>query len=127
MCLHRFPTAISRNLPLAAGACKRLHINLVTDDEAFKQALIEARTALFQAGMHRVQALASEAIDTLEALMGRTVPPTNPRQPREMTPEEFAAWSERLRPVCSETRQARRGTRAAAKVAVDITLETDAR
>jgi hypothetical protein len=57
------------------GVSERTLRRWMTDDEAFKRELAAARTAMFQAGMHRVQALASEAIDTLAALMGRTVPP----------------------------------------------------
>ena len=48
----------------------------ISGDEGFKEALAQARTAMFQAGMHRVQALTSEAIETLAVLMGRSAPPT---------------------------------------------------
>lgn len=41
----------------------------MTDDEAFKRDLAEARTAIYQAGMARVQALTSKAVETLEVLM----------------------------------------------------------
>lgn len=58
------------------GVSERTLRRWMTDDEAFKSELAAARTAMFQAGMHRVQALTSEAIDTLVSLMGRTVPPT---------------------------------------------------
>ena len=42
----------------------------------FAEATTEARHAMFQAGMDRVQALTADAIDTLATLMGRTMPPT---------------------------------------------------
>lgn len=68
-----------KNLTAAAHRCgvnEKTLRRWMVEDEAFKHALIEARTALFQAGMHRVQALTSEAVDTLAALMRRTVPPS---------------------------------------------------
>ena len=50
----------------------------MADDEAFKRDLAEARHAVFQAGMHRVEALTPEATDTLATLMGRKIPSTVP-------------------------------------------------
>ena len=60
------------------SAVVELHLNAATcgvnertlrrwmaNDQAFKLALGEARGVMFQAGMNRVQALASEAINTL--------------------------------------------------------------
>jgi transposase-like protein len=64
------------------AAARRCGVNEKTlrrwmaDDEEFKSAMAEARHVMFQAGLNRVQALAGEAINTLEALMGRGVPPT---------------------------------------------------
>jgi transposase-like protein len=51
-----------------AAAARRCDVNEKTlrrwmaDDEAFKRNLAEARHAMFQAGMHRVQALTAEAV-----------------------------------------------------------------
>ena len=45
-----------------------------TDDDEFKRDLVEARQAIFQAGMNRVQALAGTAVNTLAALMGPKAP-----------------------------------------------------
>ena len=47
----------------------------LSDDEAFKSELAEARRGVFEAAINRVQALTTVAIDTLAALMGRGVPP----------------------------------------------------
>lgn len=58
------------------GANEQTLRRWLADDEAFKRDLAEARHAVFQAGMHRVQALTADAIDTLATLMGRKMPPT---------------------------------------------------
>ena len=47
----------------------------VVEDESFKRELAQARSAMFEEGMNRTQALAAQAIDTLATLMGRTAPP----------------------------------------------------
>lgn len=44
------------------------------DDPDFKRELAEARSAIFEAGMARVQAAVGEAIETLVSLMGRKTP-----------------------------------------------------
>src|SRR5438270_366462 len=77
---ERAITALLSEKSLTAAA-RRCGVNEKTlrrwmaEDEGFRQAYAEARTAMFEAGMHRVQALAGEAIDTLAALMGRATPP----------------------------------------------------
>jgi transposase-like protein len=64
-----------------AAAAKRCGVNertlrrWMTDDEEFKRERAESRRATFQAGMHRVQALTAEAVDTLAALMRPKMPP----------------------------------------------------
>jgi transposase-like protein len=64
-----------------AAAAKRCGVNertlrcWMTDDEDFKRELADARRAMFQAGMHRVQALTAQAVETLEALMRPKMPP----------------------------------------------------
>ena len=47
-----------------------------TSDDEFKRELAEARGAMFQAGMNRVQGLAAEAIGTPATLMGPGMPPS---------------------------------------------------
>jgi hypothetical protein len=42
-------------------------------EEGFRNELAEARRALFQAGLHRVQALVGEAVDTLASLLAPEV------------------------------------------------------
>ena len=65
-----------------ASAARRCGVNEKTlrrwmaDDDEFKQELADARRAMFQAGMNRVQALTAVAIDTFATLMGRGMPPT---------------------------------------------------
>jgi hypothetical protein len=46
----------------------------MADDGPFQRGLTEARRALFQAGMNRVQAMTGEAVETLPALMAPEVP-----------------------------------------------------
>ena len=46
-----------------------------TTDEDFKRELADARRLVYEDGMNRVQALTAMAIDTLAALMCRTMPP----------------------------------------------------
>jgi hypothetical protein len=64
-----------------AKAAKRCGVNEKTlrrwilHDELFKRELGQARHAVYQAGMLRVQALAGQAIDTLVTLTGRSAPP----------------------------------------------------
>jgi len=64
-----------------AAAAKRCGVNertlrrWMTNDEGFKRELADARRAMFQAGMHRVQALTAQAVETLEALMRPKMPP----------------------------------------------------
>jgi hypothetical protein len=53
------------------GVGERTLRRWMTDDEAFKRDLAEARQALFDASMNRVHVLASEAVDTLAALMAQ--------------------------------------------------------
>ena len=68
-----------KNLAAAAHRCgvnEKTLRRWMTEDEAFRQALTEARTALFEAGMHRLQVLTGEAIATLATLMRPTAPPT---------------------------------------------------
>ena len=48
----------------------------MADDDEFKRDLADARGAMFQAGVHRLQALTAVAINTLETLMGPRMPPT---------------------------------------------------
>lgn len=63
------------------GAARRCAVNEKTlrrwmaEDDEFKRELADARGAMFQAGMNRIQALTAEAIDTLAELMGRQMPP----------------------------------------------------
>jgi hypothetical protein len=67
-----------RSIGAAADRCgvnEKTLRRWMTDDEAFKAELTEARRALFQAGMNRVQALAAEAVETLAALMAPDVSP----------------------------------------------------
>ena len=42
----------------------------LTEDSAFKAEYEAARSAMFQAGMSRIQALAGRAVDALEDLLG---------------------------------------------------------
>ena len=42
----------------------------LSEDEAFKTAYADARQAAFEVGIHRVQALTGQAVDTLEELLG---------------------------------------------------------
>jgi hypothetical protein len=64
------------------AAAKRCGVNertlrrWMTADDAFRRELAEARTAIYQAGMARVQALTSKAVETLEVLMGATRHPS---------------------------------------------------
>jgi hypothetical protein len=64
------------------AAARRCGVNEKTlrrwraEDEEFKQAFAQARTARFHEAMDRVQALTITAVATLEALMGPTAPPT---------------------------------------------------
>lgn len=67
-------TTISR----AAAECgigERTLRRWTTDDERFKRELAQARHAMFQSGLNRVQALTVVAVDTLAALMAPKVPP----------------------------------------------------
>jgi alpha-beta hydrolase superfamily lysophospholipase len=48
----------------------------IAHDEAFRRELSDARQAVFETGMSRVQAAAAHAIETLITLMGPKVPPT---------------------------------------------------
>jgi hypothetical protein len=63
------------------GAARRSGVNektlrrWVAEDDEFKRELAEARGAMFQEGMNRVQALMAVAIDTLSILMGGEMPP----------------------------------------------------
>lgn len=57
------------------GVGERTLRRWMTDDEDFKRELADARRAMFQAGMHRVQALTARAVETLEALMRPKMPP----------------------------------------------------
>ena len=62
------------------GAARRCGVNEKTlrrwmSEESFSHELTEARRAMFEAGMRRVQALTAVAIDTLATLMGRGSPP----------------------------------------------------
>lgn len=69
-----------RSEPTITGAARRSGVNEKTlrrwmvEDE-FKRVLAEARGAMFQTGINRVQALTTVAIDTLAELMGRQMPP----------------------------------------------------
>jgi hypothetical protein len=64
------------------AAARRCGVNEKTlrrwraEDEDFKQAFAQARAARFQAAMDRAQVLTVTALETLEELMGPTVPPT---------------------------------------------------
>jgi len=58
------------------GVNERTLRRWMTGDEEFKRELDEARHLAFEAGMNRVQTLTNVAIDTLEALMGRQMPPS---------------------------------------------------
>ncbi len=58
-----------------SGVGERTLRRWMTEDDAFKRELGEARRATFQAGMSRAQALTAKAIETLAALMGRQIPP----------------------------------------------------
>ena len=42
----------------------------LTEDDKFKAEYAAARSAMFQAGMSRIQALAGRAVETLEDLLG---------------------------------------------------------
>jgi transposase-like protein len=67
-----------RTIAKAARRCgvnERTLRRWMADDEEFKRELTEARRVMFQAGMNRVQALTAEAVNTLETLMGRSMPP----------------------------------------------------
>jgi hypothetical protein len=67
-----------KSIGAAAKSCgvnERTLRRWMTDDETFQAELTEARRAIFQAGMHRVQALTAAAVETLEALMRPKVPP----------------------------------------------------
>ena len=62
-----------KTIKAAAKSCRVDEKTLrrwIHEDEAFKAELAEARRAAFQAGMARVQALTSTAVETLEELMG---------------------------------------------------------
>lgn len=48
----------------------------IANDEGFRRELSEARQAVFETGMSRVQAAAAHAVETLIMLMGPKVPPT---------------------------------------------------
>lgn len=67
--------------PTIGAAARRSGVNectlrrWLTDDEAFQAEYEAARTAMYDAGMSRIQALTADAVATLAALMGRDTPP----------------------------------------------------
>lgn len=59
-----------------AGVAERTLRRWLTDDDAFKASLAEARRTAFEAGLSRVQAIAAKAIDTLEDLLRKGEQPS---------------------------------------------------
>ena len=59
-----------------AGVAERTLRRWLTDDEAFKANLAEARRMAFEAGLSRVQALTAKAIDTFEDLLRKGEQPS---------------------------------------------------
>ena len=57
-----------------SGVSERALRRWMAEDGPFKSELAEARRALFQTGMNRIQALTGEAVETLAALMGPETP-----------------------------------------------------
>ena len=68
-----------KNIPAAAAKCRigerTLH-RWLTSDAAFQADYSAARQAAFEAGIHRVQALTAQAVDTLEELLGEKKHPS---------------------------------------------------
>ena len=60
----------------AAGIGERTLRRWLTDDPAFKADLEQAQRTAFEAGLNRVQALTSKAIDTFEDLLDRGEQPS---------------------------------------------------
>lgn len=56
-----------------AGVNERTLRRWMAEDEAFQRELMDARRAVFDAGMARVQALTAEAVETLAVLMRENV------------------------------------------------------
>ena len=52
------------------GVSARTLIKWTNTDEAFKQELVDARRAVFAAGISRIQGLTSKAVDALETCIG---------------------------------------------------------
>ena len=68
-----------RTLAAAAECCgvnEKTLRRWMADDEAFKADLAAARRAMFEAAMNRLQPLAARAVETLEALMDSSAPPS---------------------------------------------------
>ena len=62
-----------KNLTAVAAQCgvsERTLIRWTNEDEAFKRELADARRAVFEAGIGRVQALTGKAVEALEACIG---------------------------------------------------------
>ena len=59
-----------------AGVAERTLRRWLTDDDAFKASLAEARRTAFEAGLSRVQAITAKAIDTLEDLLRKGEQPS---------------------------------------------------
>ena len=67
------PLLSERSLSSAAkraGVGERTLRRWLTEDEAFRASVAEARRATFHAGVERVQSLTGRAVETLEELLG---------------------------------------------------------